>query len=140
MQSYERLGAARMHPLGARASSPSVWFYGDAAQPVLARGGDGQADYVHGGVGRVEGKEGGKEGDEGDRWRQKGRDGERGRAGRLHFLLHAPLHALARAPPRVQPHIFLQRSPDGPLRVNAGMLDLSCHVCDGGAGPPSGSS
>lgn len=40
MQSYERLGAARMHPLGARASSPSVWFYGDAVQPhgeVMAR-------------------------------------------------------------------------------------------------------
>lgn len=67
------------------------------------------------------------------------RDGERGRARRHHFLLPAPLRALARAPPRVQPDIFLRCSPDGPLRVNAGMFDLSCHVCAGGAGPPSGS-
>lgn len=59
------LGAARMHPC---ASFPSVRVYGDAARPVPVRGGDGQAEYVHGGVGEG----GGEGGEEGDRWRQKG--------------------------------------------------------------------
>lgn len=59
-----------------------------------------------------------------------------GQAGRLHFLLSAPLRAPARAPPRVQPHIFL--ATDLSKLFNAGIFNLSCRVCTGGAGAPVG--
>lgn len=63
---------------------------------------------------------------------QAEREGWEREGERVRFQLPVPLHAPARAPPRVQPHRFPYFSV-APLRVNAGMFDLSCRVCAQGA-------